>query len=329
MLHNGGVEMDDSDLGNRIRMLREEDKISQEDLADGLQIGRITLSYYETGTRPVPIKILLRLADYFYVSTDYLLGLSGYHKGTGELSHQYKDFSDALFAISGMSQIKRQLINELIFSKRFEEFAQELEKYYKIENTISIAQEKDADLINYLKKNTLVCPTSEKHNDYNESKKITIFNASRTLDSMFKTASKIVSAFEKHKAITKVLFDKENEFMTPYFIRDNEMSKKEVSEMLDKMKKDPAISTLKSNLRQIENFLYEHRPYGWDQSKYSQNQIKKYELVLKRYQTHNKQFDDTAFSDPGMQIIHNALNDRFKEQREEQKRRKNISKKYT
>ena len=59
----------------RLKRLREEKNIRQEDLATILNISRQAISNYEQGTRiPKDEKILILIADYFNVTIDYLLG---------------------------------------------------------------------------------------------------------------------------------------------------------------------------------------------------------------------------------------------------------------
>lgn len=58
----------------RIKNLREDADMSQKELAHILNISQRTLSHYELGTRDIPLKILVELADYYNCSTDYLLG---------------------------------------------------------------------------------------------------------------------------------------------------------------------------------------------------------------------------------------------------------------
>lgn len=59
---------------NRIRDLREDHDLKQKDLADYLRIHQTTYSDYELGRLNVPIAILHKLADFYTVSVDYLLG---------------------------------------------------------------------------------------------------------------------------------------------------------------------------------------------------------------------------------------------------------------
>lgn len=60
----------------RIKELREKNDITQKSLADHLHVEQFTYCRYENGTRDVPIKVLISLADYYDVSVDYLLGRS-------------------------------------------------------------------------------------------------------------------------------------------------------------------------------------------------------------------------------------------------------------
>ncbi|MFC0905859.1 helix-turn-helix domain-containing protein [Clostridium sp. MT-14] len=63
-------------LGDRIRILREEKSISQLELAKTLNIANTTLSQYESGKRIPSDSIKKKIAEYFNVSLDYLMGLT-------------------------------------------------------------------------------------------------------------------------------------------------------------------------------------------------------------------------------------------------------------
>ena len=58
----------------RIRDLREDHDLTQATLAELLQVHQTTYSDYERGKLNVPLSVLDRLADYYGVSVDYLLG---------------------------------------------------------------------------------------------------------------------------------------------------------------------------------------------------------------------------------------------------------------
>ena len=59
---------------NRLRDLREDKDLKQKDIADMLNIHQTTYSDYELGRLNIPVSSLHILADYYHVSTDYLLG---------------------------------------------------------------------------------------------------------------------------------------------------------------------------------------------------------------------------------------------------------------
>ena len=58
----------------RIRDLREDADLSQREIAAYLGIQQTVYSRYERGFQPMPLEHLIRLADFYDVSTDYLLG---------------------------------------------------------------------------------------------------------------------------------------------------------------------------------------------------------------------------------------------------------------
>lgn len=58
----------------RIKELRKAKGISQLKLAMDLNTSQNTISRYETGEREPGIAELIKLADYFHVSVDYLIG---------------------------------------------------------------------------------------------------------------------------------------------------------------------------------------------------------------------------------------------------------------
>ena len=60
----------------RIRDLREDNDLTQKQVADYLNIRQNTYSQYETGSRQIPIEVLTALATLYKTSTDYLLGLT-------------------------------------------------------------------------------------------------------------------------------------------------------------------------------------------------------------------------------------------------------------
>ena len=59
---------------SRLKELRKERQLRQEDLAFDLNVSRQTISKYERGQRQPDYRMLIEIADYFQVSLDYLFG---------------------------------------------------------------------------------------------------------------------------------------------------------------------------------------------------------------------------------------------------------------
>ena len=60
----------------RIRELREDHDLKQRDLARQLCCSQQVYSNYELGQRDIPTDVLIKLARFYHVSTDFILGLT-------------------------------------------------------------------------------------------------------------------------------------------------------------------------------------------------------------------------------------------------------------
>lgn len=94
----------------RLKELRESRNLTQSQLSEVLGIGRASVSNYELGTRTPDIDVLLKIADYFEVTTDYLTGKS-----------QFKNFKDELYYVAasdkfGLSpgpELNKEIVNTI------------------------------------------------------------------------------------------------------------------------------------------------------------------------------------------------------------------------
>ena len=62
------------EINLRLRELREEYGYTQMQIADFLNVRQNTYSQYESGKREIPLEALIKLADYYQVSLDYIVG---------------------------------------------------------------------------------------------------------------------------------------------------------------------------------------------------------------------------------------------------------------
>lgn len=63
------------DFGKRLKTLRKQASLTQQQLASRIGVTKSVISFYELQERSPSPEILIKLAGVFHVSTDYLLGL--------------------------------------------------------------------------------------------------------------------------------------------------------------------------------------------------------------------------------------------------------------
>lgn len=85
---------------NRIRELRKELSLTMKELGRYIGVAESTISLYESGKREPDNKTLVKLADYFNVSVDYLLGRS-----------DFRNFEEMYDSLANSEEIKKP-INE-------------------------------------------------------------------------------------------------------------------------------------------------------------------------------------------------------------------------
>lgn len=60
----------------RLKDLREDNDFSQNNISQILNIKQQTYSYYENGKRTIPYELIIKLAETYNTSIDYILGLT-------------------------------------------------------------------------------------------------------------------------------------------------------------------------------------------------------------------------------------------------------------
>lgn len=96
---------------NRLKFLREEKGIFQKDIANYLDCSIAIISMYEKEQRIMDVNIAQKLAEYFNVSIDYLLGKSNIRAPKEEESSWLSDFMDNYVP---PSEKQKQQIRELV-----------------------------------------------------------------------------------------------------------------------------------------------------------------------------------------------------------------------
>ena len=61
-------------IAKKMKELRQDSQLTQNKISQILGVNRVSYNRYENNEREIPIEILCKLADYYEVSLDYLVG---------------------------------------------------------------------------------------------------------------------------------------------------------------------------------------------------------------------------------------------------------------
>ena len=92
------------DFGSRLRQLRRQEHITQQQLAQRLGLTKSVISAYETDLRMPSYDVLLSIARIFKVSTDYLLGCN--------------TKNDNSLDLTGLTESQQQALRQLVVAMR-------------------------------------------------------------------------------------------------------------------------------------------------------------------------------------------------------------------
>lgn len=90
------------DFGKRLKALRIESGLTQQQVADRIWVNKASISSYELSTRLPSYEVLIKLSKLFNVSTDYLLGIENKVK------------ANSIVDVSGLTEKQIILLQKLI-----------------------------------------------------------------------------------------------------------------------------------------------------------------------------------------------------------------------
>ena len=76
-------------IGEALKNLRESSNLKQAELAEKIDISRGSVGNYENGTRTLNAESLLKIADFFQVSADFILGRSAGKSNESEVKTMF------------------------------------------------------------------------------------------------------------------------------------------------------------------------------------------------------------------------------------------------
>ncbi len=100
--------MSKDNLGNRLRELREDRELKQNELADMLNVARNTISCYESNINEPSLDILVKIADIFNVSLDYLMCRTNEKYNLNLEKFENKDFILKLYEFLNSYKIEKK-----------------------------------------------------------------------------------------------------------------------------------------------------------------------------------------------------------------------------
>lgn len=100
-----------------IRGLREDRDLKQSVIADLLETTQQHYSKYEKGNVEIPVRSIIKLAEYYNVSTDYILGRVRYSKNVQELESLIQStplIAEVISDMSSLSSESKKAISEYV-----------------------------------------------------------------------------------------------------------------------------------------------------------------------------------------------------------------------
>lgn len=100
-------------MESRIKELRENRRLIQAILASELNITQQSLSKYERDITTIKIDILKNIAEYFNVTTDYLLGISDVKRdlqGQMKMNKDIDEYYDLIEVYKGLDKYDKEMV---------------------------------------------------------------------------------------------------------------------------------------------------------------------------------------------------------------------------
>ena len=141
---------------NRLKELRKEKKLTQQELADIIGVTKRTYIYWEKGERIPKSDKAQQLADYFGVSVAYLLGYQDDLQLRNAIAHNSRDFDDTEYM-----DLLRHLSNKI------QEEGIDIEKYEKEREKLINSIDKMLTHIRYLDLISIYSFVRDKYNKNN------------------------------------------------------------------------------------------------------------------------------------------------------------------
>lgn len=126
-------------MESRIKQLRESRNMIQEILASELGITQQMLSKYERDIMCIKVDVLKKLAEYFNVTTDYLLGISDVKRdlqGQIRINKALDEYYDLVEAYKGLDKYDKEMVWMIILAVKKTNIKRKENEEYTMENGV-------------------------------------------------------------------------------------------------------------------------------------------------------------------------------------------------
>ena len=137
------MEINNVTIGNRIKELRTSKNLTQEDIAKMVKVSKATISNYEKGKVSPPIELLIKLAERYDVSIDWLCGLSN------EEIPRLMSYGDAFFRLVEIDKVIVFSVEDVTFFSNLRGTA------VLFDATLTKALEENQEMVNLRDNNTI------------------------------------------------------------------------------------------------------------------------------------------------------------------------------
>lgn len=103
------MKVDKRKLGKQIKMVRTSKRMTQEELAEMIDVSPTFISLVETGTKALSLSKAIELADVLKVSMDVLFQ-------DNRLQQEESDIAEAAFLLQGCNSYEKEVIVDTIFA---------------------------------------------------------------------------------------------------------------------------------------------------------------------------------------------------------------------
>ena len=103
------MKVDKRKMGKQIKMVRTSKRMTQEELAEMIDVSPTFLSLVETGAKALSLSKAIELADVLKVSMDVLFQ-------DNRLQQEESDIAEAAFLLQGCSSYEKEVIVDTIFA---------------------------------------------------------------------------------------------------------------------------------------------------------------------------------------------------------------------